>query len=331
MSRKKLIAVAILVILFAAAPFIVRSEYIVHLLILCFIYAVIASNWGLTVGYSGVFNFAHFSFFAIGAYTGAILSVSYGVSPWIGMLAAAGTAALSAFIIGLPSLRLKGIYFALFTFAFQQALYSIIFINPGGLTNGPQGLVRIPALRIGSMRLDHFNKGPAYYVALVIFLLSTVYLYAIVNSRVGLAFKALRDSEDYAVSRGISPYRYKLVSVIASAVFTGIMGSFYAYYMAVLGPAILGWGILILGLAMMVIGGLGTLVGPIVAAFVLTFASEYLTGIGGYRFVIIAAIMLGGLLIGPLAARGGVMWVRTAVCRIFAKGVGTRSEAGRGE
>ncbi len=299
MKWRKLVLPLLAVVLLALVPTMTSNGYVLHLLIVCLIFAVVASNWGLQVGYSGIYNFGHYGFFAIGAYTAAVLSISFGVSPWVGMVAGATAAALASLVIALPALRLKIIYYALFTFSFQMLIHTFIMINVGGLTGGNEGLYLIPSLQIGAMRFNHYSKVPAYYLALLIFLLSTVILYRVVHSRFGIAFKALRDSYDYAVSRGINPYRYKLIAVVISAFFTGLIGAFYAYYMGVVGPAILSWGILIVGNAMLVIGGLGTFYGPIIAAFVLTVAVEYLSGLGAYRYIIIASIMIGSLLLTP--------------------------------
>jgi branched-chain amino acid transport system permease protein len=270
---------------------------------MCFVYSVVTSNWDLVVGYSGIFNFGHLGFFAIGAYVSVIMSKSFGLSPWIGMFIAGLVTTLAGLLVGIPTLRLRGIYFALFTFAFQQGLYSLILINPQGLTGGSQGLMFIPPLRMGSVELSRTNKVGAYYLALGIFLVSTITLYRVIRSYIGYAFKALRDSEDYAISRGINPYRYKLLSVLISAFFTGVIGSFYAHYLKVLGPAIVGWDFFLLALAMLVIGGLGTLFGPIGASFVLFLVSEYTTGLGAYRFIIIALVMIAALLVSPSEMR----------------------------
>ena len=298
MKWRKLVLPLLAVIVLALVPT-MTSGYLLHLLVVCLIFAVVASNWGLQVGYSGIYNFGHYGLFAIGAYTAAVLSISFGVSPWAGMAAGATAAALAGLVIGLPTLRLKIIYFALFTFSFQMLIYTFLMINVGGLTGGSEGLFLIPSPQIGAIRFNHYSKVPAYYLALLIFLLSTVVLHRVVHSRLGIAFKALRDSYDYAISRGINPYKYKLIAVVVSAFFTGLIGGFYAYYIGSLGPTILSWGILIMGNAMLVLGGLGTFYGPIVAAFVLTVATESLSGLGAYRYIIIASIMIGALLMTP--------------------------------
>jgi len=292
MNQKKRLSVLIPILLLATAPLFISSSYYIHLLILCFVYAVIVMNWNVTVGYLGIFNFAHFAFFAIGAYTSGILLKSFGISPLIGLLSGGLLAVLVALMLALPSLRVRGIYFALLTFAFQQILYCIIGLNLGDLTGGYLGLIRIPPFTVGPINFSGINKIPAYYFAFMIFLLSMYSLYKIINSPIGLSFKALRDSEKYAVGLGISRYKYQIIGVLYSAFFTGVIGGFYSLYLGAVSPQILDWGILIIVLSMLVIGGLGNFYGPIVAAFGISFLSESLRHQGSYRAIIIAILVL---------------------------------------
>jgi len=295
-------------LLLLVAPILTNEPFILNVLILCMVYAVVISAWDLTMGYTGIFNFGHFSLFAIGAYTSAILSKSFGASPWLGLLLGGLVTALASLLLALPTLRLKGIYFALFSFAFQQILYSIILFNAWNLTGGSLGVVNVPSFRLGSLDFGAIDKTPVFYLALAIFAVSTLGLYLTVKSPIGLALQALRDSEQYAISRGIDPYRYKVIAVVISALFTGVAGAFYAHYFQVIGTQILGWDILSLGLAMLVLGGLGTLFGPIASAFALTGISEYFRGIEAYRFLIIAGITVAVVVLLPSGFGGLVGW-----------------------
>ena len=278
------------------------------LIILSLIYAVLVSNWDLTLGYTGIFNFAHGAFFAIGAYTSGILAGGgmppyvkpvFHVSPWLALLAGGVVASVSSLIIALPSLRLRGIYFALFAFGFQQTLYSVILVNPNYLTGGSQGLTHIPNLQLGPISFGGIESTPDYYLILCIFLASTFFLYKIIHSKIGMAFVALRDSEVYAMSRGIDPYKYKTLSVLISAFFTGIVGAFYAHYLGVISIEILGWGFISLGLSILILGGVGTFFGPIIASFIMTFISEHVRGFFAYRPVIIATILVVVMVLRP--------------------------------
>lgn len=285
-------------------PVFTRNLFVLHILIICFVYGVIIANWDLTLGYTGILNFAHFSFFAIGAYAYAILTKFFNVSPWFGLVAGGIITMLSALLVALPTLRLKGIYFCLFSFAFTQILYSMILFNASDLTGGSQGLTHIPALQLGPIEFGGVDKVPNYYLALAMFVGFTIVVYWTLRSRVGLAFQALRDSEQYAVSRGISPYRYKVISVIISGFFTGAIGAFYAQYLQVLSVEMLGWSTLTLGMAMLVVGGPGTLWGPIAASFILTLLSEYLRGLEAYRYIIIGILMVVVIVLVPSGLAG---------------------------
>ncbi|MCG8651266.1 MAG: branched-chain amino acid ABC transporter permease, partial [Pirellulales bacterium] len=138
-----LIALAILAVL----PLVFTDTYTRHILILAFVYAIVASNWDLSLGYGGLFNFAHVALFAVGVYTYGILAKTLGVSPWLAVAAGGVTAMILAAMIALPVLRLSGIYVILVTIAFSQLVYQIV-ISQSDITGGTSGMVTLPALDI---------------------------------------------------------------------------------------------------------------------------------------------------------------------------------------
>ncbi len=291
----------LLVTLLAIAPLIMRDQYFIHLLITCLVYAILVSNWDLVIGYGGLFNFGFFASFGIGAYTSGILGEHLGISPWIGLPAGAIFAALIGLLMGVPCLRLKGIYVCLFTFVFQQVVYFLMLYNPWGLTGGVRGLLVHP-FELGSINFGGANKILNFYLVLGIFLVSTFFLYKVVKGRVGLAFVSLRDSETYAQSRGVDAYKYNLIAFAISSFFAGLAGAFYVHYQQLADLSLVGLTRLSIGLCMIVVGGLGTIYGPIVAAFLLTFLLEYLNWLGPYRYIIVGVLIL--LVI--IFARGGL-------------------------
>ena len=127
---------------------------------------------------------------------------------------------------------------------------------------------------------------------LLLFFITVVSLFILVKSNVGLAVMALRSSEPYAISRGINPFKYKSIVIIVSGFFTGLIGAFYAHFLGVIGPEILGWNFVVIACCIVMLGGPGTLYGPIVAAFLITILSTYLAGLEAYKYLIIAAVML---------------------------------------
>ena len=275
-------------------PFFVTDSYTRHLFILAFVYAILASNWDLSLGYAGLFNFGHIAFFATGVYTAAIAAKTLGVSPMLTIPLGGATAALTALIVAAPVARLKGIYVVLVTFAFSQVLLQLI-LSQSHITGGAEGMVRIPALQIGEYKFIRDFKFGYYYVALGLLVLSTLYLLWLTRSPFGKSLLALRDNEEYAGARGISIMRARVLALVASAIFPGMAGSFFAIYLRVASPEVLGFGTLSLVLSMVLIGGIATITGPIFAAFAIFFATETLAGTRGmeeFRFIIVAVAMI---------------------------------------
>jgi branched-chain amino acid transport system permease protein len=245
-----------------------------------------------------VFNWAHISFFAVAAYVAGISVKSFGVSHWVSFLIAIGVAVFASVLICLPVLRIRGIYVCLVTFAFGQLCLHVI-MSLSEYTGGAKGLVLIPPLAIGGYRLESGGKLGFYYLALLIFIASTYFLRRIVKSHFGLSIIALRDFEEYAISRGVPLARQRLLTFALSAVFTGAIGAFYAFYYETASPDLFGFGYLATILSMVLLGGISTIYGPILGAFVLTFVSEFLISLGPWRYLIISTIIIVILLFYP--------------------------------
>lgn len=283
----RLMALAVLLLV----PLFVRDSYTRHLFILAFIYAVVASNWDLSLGYGGLFNFAHLAFFSIGVYGYGILAKSLGVSPWLAIPAAGVLSVLAALIVSIPILRLSGIYIILVTFAFSQLVLQLV-VSQSDITGGVMGMVGLPPLKLPGYNFVRDGKLGYYYGGLILLILSTVFLRRIVTSHTGLSIVALRDNADYAVSRGISQARQRIITLTASAFFTGIAGGYFGAYIRVAAPDAFGFGLLSLLLSILLLGGTSTIYGPIVAAFLLTFVSEAMVGLGPWRHMIVAALIV---------------------------------------
>lgn len=274
-----------------ALPLLSGDSYLRHISIVAILYAVIVSSWNLTLGYAGVFNFGHMAFFALGAYATGILSNTLGVSPWLGIPAGIVVAVLASILVCLPVLRLKGIYVVLVTFAFGQLCYQVV-LNQRDITGGTFGIVSIPPLTIGGFSFaDHVNLG-YYYFSLLMLMLSTAWIAWLVKSDFGRTVMALRDNEAYAVSRGVALAKVRLLTFMASAVFPGAVGGLYALYVRSASPDLFGFSLITLGLSMLLMGGIGTLWGPIVGAAVLTIVSEAMAQLGPGRYLVIAAMIV---------------------------------------
>lgn len=297
--RKHLLSLpTLIVILLIMFPLLAKDVYVLHLMVMIFIWAIVATNWNMMVGYAGVFHYAQIAFLAIGGYVSAILTLNTGVSPWIGLVIAGACAALFSILLGWPITRVKGIYLILLTFAFHYLLLSSIF-HLRFVTGGSQGLVRVPTFQLGPLVFERAKKFHYYYLAFTILLLSTFVHKKIVNSPIGMALVALRDSEQYAISQGVNPYKYRIFAFVICSFITGVAGALYTHFLGYISPEILGFSVLIDVLSMMVVGGLGTIEGPIIGSFLLTFASEYLRGVGPYRNIIIGLLAVLVLIFMP--------------------------------
>ncbi len=283
--------VLVMVLLGLFMPLFIRSPFIRHLLITAMIYAVVASNWDLSLGLGGVFNFAHTVFFAGGAYTAAMLAKVYGVSPWLTLAVAPMVVVALSALACIPVLRVKGLYICLVTFAFCRLVMQVV-MSQSAYTGGSQGIVLIPPLRLGEYSLASDGRLGYYYTALVLLGVSCWYLYALARSNFGASVVALRDNEDYAISRGVCLWRQRLLTFMASAVFTGAAGAFYAIYVGMVSPQMFGFGFSSTFLSMILLGGIGTLWGPVLGAFVLTGVSETMTQLGPIRYLIVAALIV---------------------------------------
>ncbi len=273
-----------------AAPFVFTGDVARNLLVIALLFAVVASNWDLTLGYAGIFNFAHVAFFGIAGYVSAIATIHFGVPIWLDIVLAVVVVAALAAVTAALALRLRGIYVALVTFAFVQLCVALI-ISQKWLTGGAVGLVGVPDLSIFGYRLTATGMG-YLYLASALLIASTFFLRWLVRSDFGLSLVALRDNEAYAVARGISATRQRVLAMVASSLFTAAAGAVYAHYLIVASPDVFSFSLTTLILSMVLLGGTSTIFGPIVAAVALTLVTEQLASFGVIRFMIIAVLIV---------------------------------------
>jgi branched-chain amino acid transport system permease protein len=293
MSMPALRTVIILVVVLAtalAAPQVLTSAVAQNLAILSILYAVVASNWDLTLGYAGIFNFAHVAFFGIGSYVAAISTLQFGVPIWWDLCLAVVVVMAVGGLVSALALRLRGIYVALVTFALTQLCVALIN-SQKDLTGGPIGLIGVPDLQIGGF--DFSSDARSYfYAAELLLIVSTLALRRLVRSSFGLSLIALRDNEDYAVSRGIPARRQRVLAIVASSISTSLAGCLYAHYLIVASPDVFSFSLTTLLLSMVLVGGAGTIYGPIVAAIALTVGTEELATLGNLRYMIVAVLIV---------------------------------------
>ncbi|MBN9019124.1 MAG: branched-chain amino acid ABC transporter permease [Rhizobiales bacterium] len=292
----------------ALLPLVVGDAYGRHVLIMVFIYAVVASNWDLSLGYGGVFNFGHLALFGIGVYAYSLLTKLAMFDPWVALVASGVIAVVAAVVVTIPILRLKGIYIILVTFGFAQLVMQVI-LSQSDYTGGTQGIVRIPGLYWFDHNMVRDAKFAYFYIALAMLALSTLFLRVFVRSRTGKSVVALRDNEEYAVSRGVSLVRQRMITLAASAFFTGIAGAFYAAYQRNASVEVFGMSLATIVLSMVLLGGTGTIYGAIIASFVLTVFAESMADFGAWRPMITAVLIIVVMLVYP----GGIVGMLKAL------------------
>jgi len=257
-------------------PFLVESLYWGHVLIMWLYYTTVAQTWNWVCGYMGQFSLAHAALLAVGGYTSGLLAYWLGVPPLVGMFAGGLGAAALSFVVGGISLRLRGSYFVLTTIGLSEVI-RITIVNTWDITRGTAGL-RVPPL-IGGLSAEQYMFF--YYYSILFFMILITFLtYKLANSSIGLSIKAIRDDEDVAMVVGIRNIRTKLLIFCASGFIAGMLGAFYVHYLRVASPEMSSLFEMFFILAMALIGGRGTLFGPMIGAFIIEFASEYLREFG---------------------------------------------------
>ena len=261
------------------------EAYIIHLLILIGIYAILAISLNLSMGFTGLLNIGHVAFYGIGAYTSALLALNLGVPFWPSLLIAGIVASFFGFLLAIPTLKLKGDYFAIATLGFAIVIENI-FKNWISLTRGPLGLPGIPKPGIFGFSISGFS-----YLVLVAFFLLVVYLFSrhITNAPFGRVLKAIREDELAASSLGKNVVKYKTQILMISAFFAGIAGSLYAHYITFIDPSSFTIFESILIISMIIVGGLASIRGAVVGAIILVLLPEPL------RFLPLPSFAIGAL------------------------------------
>ncbi|MGH6881995.1 branched-chain amino acid ABC transporter permease [Hypericibacter sp.] len=299
--RRDLLVTVILVVLAATVPYLTSTRYIITQTTLFFIWAIVVTQWNLVLGVAGIFSLAQMALFAAGAYTTAMLGYYWGVPIALAMLAAAIIVVILSVIIGLACLRLRGPYVALLTLAIAQMLYLLIVNDTDCFTNPPSGCMPLFGGVRGISRFGDLGFRALlgskwyiahYYLGLVLLALAIIVSIVIIRGPLGLAFQALRDNPGYAMSRGISRFKYQLWVFAVSAFFTGLAGGFYAAQFSVVGPTVFSISQLLLLLSMMVVGGLGRIWGPVLGALLLMLADEGVRELGDWRDIGLGLILI---------------------------------------
>jgi len=302
MTRKQFIILVFFGLL-AALPFITNDSYIRHVSIVALLYAIVVSGWNISLGFGGVFNFAHLAFFAIAAYATGILTKTYGFPSWMGIPIGVTASVIASLIVCLPVLRLKGIYVILVTFGFGQLCFQFV-LNQRSLTGGNFGLVQIPPLKVFGYSFRSDQALGYYYVALALLVLTMLLVNWFRKSPFGWRVAALRENEEYAIARGIALGRVRLATFAFSAIFPGAAGAIYAQYVRAASPDMFGFSFLTIALSMLLLGGAATVWGPVVGALVFAILTEIMTPLGPGRYLVTAVLIVSVLRFFPKGLAG---------------------------
>jgi branched-chain amino acid transport system permease protein len=277
-SRRGLILLALLFAALLVAPFFV-NDYLLTVLILILYFAYAGQAWNIMMGFAGQLSLGHAIYVGLGAYTAAALYVHFGVGPWIGLLAAIPVAMACGAIIGFLAFRfgVAGVYFAILTIAFAE--FARIGFDHIGYTGGSAGFF-LPVAQYATNDLWNLRGKPVmfYYVMLALTVAAFFVCHLLLRSRIGYFWKAIREDEQAARALGIDTFRYKMFAVVISAGMTAVAGVFFAFFYNNLFPEqVFHISRSIELILAPIIGGIGTLFGPVLGAFVLTGLSEAMT------------------------------------------------------
>ncbi|MEX2200204.1 MAG: branched-chain amino acid ABC transporter permease [Dongiaceae bacterium] len=302
----------IAVLAFVVLPWITDDRYLLAMIILFFVWSLVVVQWNLVLGQAGIFSLVQFAIFNLGAYFTAIVGTHLQIAPALSLIPAGLFCALFGLLVGLPCLRLRGPYVALLTLATHSVVYLMIFADTSGFTGGGYGLYGFGDYGFRDMFGSFGQLVAHYYMALILLIIACLVAIWVMRSPLGLAFRALRDSEGYAGAIGISRYRYQLIVFTLTSFFIGVAGSFYGTYLGLVDATGFDFGTLMLLLAMIVVGGMGTRWGPILGCALLMVLSEFMRDYPQWRTMAVGGTVIVFLLLWP---RG----IADAIARLFGR------------
>lgn len=290
LASRLLLTIGLLGVAIAAAAW-YASLYILTVLTLICIFGGVALCWNLVIGVAGVWSFAQLAIFGFGGYANTMLIVKLGLSPEVAILAGPFAALLVGVALAVPCSRLRGVYVVLFTLALSEIMRLLITTDQSGFTGGTYGLRSGDVF--GLSPYGELTTARVFFLAsAVIATLTALVIWLVLKSPSGLAFRALADTEAYATARGVNRRLYQIVVFGVSAFLTGLLGAFYSDYVGDVSPSFISFDQQGLLLAMIVIGGWGSAVGPMAGAFVVMGLSEWLRQFESYQLLVLGCVML---------------------------------------
>jgi hypothetical protein len=270
------------------------SQYVYRIAVVSVLYAILAMSLNLIAGVAGQISLGHIAFYGIGAYTSALLCVNFGVSVWVGILAAFVVSMLFGLLIAIPTLKLSGGYLAILTMSFAEII-RLILLNWTSVTRGPMGILNIPKPSLFGYTIK--SSGAFLYLVLTVAIIVYIGLHNLIHSRFGRNLQALRDDEISSESMGINVYRYKVIAFVISTGIAGVAGALFASYMEFIDPSSFISDESTVILSMVVLGGMGNMNGSIIAAALLTILPEALRSFSDYRMLVYGVVLVAMMLL----------------------------------
>lgn len=275
-------------------PLLGFSQYIYRIAVVSVLYAILAMSLNLIAGVAGQISLGHIAFYGIGAYTSALLCVNFGVSVWVGMLAAFLVSMVFGLLIAIPTLKLSGGYLAILTLSFAEII-RLILLNWTSVTRGPMGILNIPKPSIFGYTIK--SSAAFLYLVLVVAVLVYVGLRNLIRSKFGRNLQALRDDEISSESMGINVYRHKVIAFVISTGLAGVAGALFASFMEFIDPSSFISDESTVILSMVVLGGMGNMNGSIIAAVLLTVLPEAMRSFADYRMLVYGVVLVAMMLL----------------------------------
>lgn len=290
MTPARWAGVAVLIILAAAFPLADSNQYVLTVIVTALVLLVLNTSWNFVLGVAGVWNFGQLAIYALGGYGAGLLMLHTPLPPWLAVLGGGVIAALISILLAFPTLRLYGIYTSLLTFSFAEIVQYVILNDGSGLTGGSFGFPTVPGLY--SSLSPGASMRAYYWTILAVVVASTAGLAAVGHSRLGIAVRAVRDAPAYTAARGVSPLRYRVIAFAISGFLAGIGGGLYISFNQSISPSAMGLTPMGIDVTMLVIGGLGTVFGPLIGTALLTIVQTALVSHPGIELTILGTFLL---------------------------------------
>jgi branched-chain amino acid transport system permease protein len=295
------LAILTMLVIAIAAPQYITIKYYVQLILLALIWTIMAHGQNIIQGMAGYVSITQAGLMGVGAYASTLLSIRLDWPVWASMAVAPFVTALFSVFVGYPSLRVKGHYFAIVTLAFNMVIFTVL-VNFTTLTRGEAGIPNIKRPESPFGLIDFNDRVAYYYLVLAVAVFMTTLMWLLMRSSIGRILRAIRQNENLASACGVAVWKYKLFAFVASAFYAGAAGALYAHYIGFINPETFGVAQSLDAILAVILGGTGTLFGPVLGAFAVVFLPEYLRIVDGFRLIVYGVLLVVATIFMPRGA-----------------------------